>query len=83
MVCDLQGEEKPVLEDEPVISSGIGGALRVAMTKGFLEHEQIKQFKKVKNKEDLEAQNYSIEDKRYEYVFQYIMLIPITLHVKY
>lgn len=63
---NLEGEEKPVLEDEPVISSGIGGALQVAMNKGFLEHEEIKQFKRVKNKQDLEAQNYSIEDKRYD-----------------
>ena len=69
-----QGEEKPVLEDEPVISSGIGGALQVAMNKGFLEHEEIKQFKRVKNKQDLEAQNYSIEDKRYEYVFGFLLL---------
>ena len=40
----------------------------MAVTKGFLEHEKIKLHKKIKNKEDIEAQNYSIEDKRYELV---------------
>ena len=50
------------------MTSGIGAALQVAVSKGFMEHEKIKQHRLVKNKEDIEAQNYSIEDKRYELV---------------
>ena len=66
MLFSIQGEETAILEEEPVIARGMAGALAVAVNKGFLEHEQIKAFRPIKNKEEIEAQNYSIEDKRYE-----------------
>lgn len=62
----LQGEEGAILEDEPVINKGIGQALNVAVNKGFLEIEKIKMQKMSKQMLEMKAQNYSIEDKRYE-----------------
>ena len=32
----LQGEEQAVLDDEPVVSSGVGAALQLAKKKGLL-----------------------------------------------
>ncbi|KAL4237800.1 U4/U6.U5 tri-snRNP-associated protein 1 [Mactra antiquata] len=63
---NLVGEEAAILEDEPVISKGIGGALNVAVNKGFLEAEKIRPFKMSKQMMEIAAQNYSIEDKRYD-----------------
>ncbi|XP_033733717.1 U4/U6.U5 tri-snRNP-associated protein 1-like [Pecten maximus] len=62
---DIQGEEKAVLDDEPVVNQGVGAALELAMKKGYLQKEVVKQNTSSK-REELEAQNYSIEDKRYD-----------------
>ncbi|XP_021358089.1 U4/U6.U5 tri-snRNP-associated protein 1-like [Mizuhopecten yessoensis] len=62
---DIQGEEKAVLDDEPLVNQGVGAALELAMKKGYLQKEVVKQNTSA-NREELEAQNYSIEDKRYD-----------------
>jgi len=61
-----QGEDTAILDDEPVIAKGIGGALNVAVKKGFMEKEEIRTHRMSKQMMELKAQNYSIEDKRYE-----------------
>ncbi|KAK6181096.1 hypothetical protein SNE40_009028 [Patella caerulea] len=61
---DIMGEESAVLEEEPIVSEGVGAALQLAMKKGYLEKEMIKPT--TSKRVDLEAKNYSIEDKRYD-----------------
>ena len=51
-----------------IVLSGVGAALDLAVKKGYLGKEKDKTIKKGK-KNRIEADNYSIEDKRYEYVF--------------
>ncbi|XP_033632494.1 U4/U6.U5 tri-snRNP-associated protein 1-like [Asterias rubens] len=55
----------PVLEEEPTVQTGIAGALSLAMKKGYLEQEFIKTAHKSKKGEDLEAKNFTVEDKNY------------------
>ncbi|ELT94176.1 hypothetical protein CAPTEDRAFT_182381 [Capitella teleta] len=63
---EIKSEEKGVLDDEPVVNEGIAAALQLARKKGYLDHEITKQGKVNSNKHiDLEAKNYSIEDKSY------------------
>ncbi|XP_064624219.1 U4/U6.U5 tri-snRNP-associated protein 1-like isoform X2 [Lineus longissimus] len=62
---NIQEEEPPVLEEEPALTSGLIGALTVAKKKGYLNPETKKNAVANKNT-DLAAQNYSIEDKRYD-----------------
>ena len=49
-----------------MITRGIGSALSVAVSKGFMEKEEIKTTRITKQMMEIKAQNYSIEDKRYE-----------------
>lgn len=63
---NIEGEEGAILEDEPVLNKGIGQALNVAVNKGFLQKEKLKSQKMSKNMLEMTAQNYSIEDKRYD-----------------
>lgn len=65
---NITGEEQAVLDDEPVVSSGVGAALELAKKKGYIEDEEKKLAgaRRSKAKEELEVQNYSIEDKRYD-----------------
>ena len=58
-------EKAPILEEEPEVGSGLAGALKLAMKKGFLEHEKKKRAP-ARTMKHLEAQNYSIDDKNYE-----------------
>ena len=58
-------EKAPILQEEPEIGSGLVGALKLAMTKGYLEVETKKPSAACKMSH-LEAKNYSIEDKNYE-----------------
>ncbi|XP_038072240.1 U4/U6.U5 tri-snRNP-associated protein 1-like isoform X2 [Patiria miniata] len=55
----------PVLEEEPTVQMGIAGALNLAVKKGYIEQEFIKAVPKSKNVEDLEAKNFTVEDKNY------------------
>ena len=50
-----------------VFCVGLGAALDLAVRKGYLEREKGK-TKQKGSKTRIEADNYSIEDKRYEYV---------------
>jgi U4/U6.U5 tri-snRNP-associated protein 1 len=58
-------EKAPILEQEPEVGPGIAGALKLAMKKGYLEHEKLKPSAAPKMKH-LQAKNYSIEDKNYD-----------------
>lgn len=64
--ADITEEEYLAIDEEPTIDGGLGGALKLAMRKGFIEKEEIKALKICKQKADLEAKSYSIEDKKYE-----------------
>ncbi|XP_022087615.1 U4/U6.U5 tri-snRNP-associated protein 1-like [Acanthaster planci] len=55
----------PVLEEEPTVQTGIAGALNLAVKKGYIETEFIKAPLKSKKGEDLEAKNFTVEDKNY------------------
>lgn len=63
---DISVPEKAVLDDEPVVGSGVAAALLLANKKGYIDKDVMKPRPSVKNREDIEAQNYSIEDKRYD-----------------
>ncbi|KAK4337390.1 hypothetical protein RND71_043337 [Anisodus tanguticus] len=58
-------ESKPILEEEPDVSQGIAGALKLAMKKGYLDKEIKKSNMSVKNS-SLQAKNYTIEEKFYD-----------------
>ncbi|KAL8596327.1 hypothetical protein ACOMHN_062595 [Nucella lapillus] len=63
---NIMGEEKSVLEEEPIVTESIGSALKLAMRKGYLEGDSMKAPSATPKYSDLQAQNYSIEDKRYD-----------------
>jgi len=55
-------DDAPILDEEPDIGSGIGGALQLAMKKGYLEKD-MKKLNSAPRHSQLEAANYTIEDK--------------------
>ncbi|EEC09477.1 hypoxia-associated factor, putative, partial [Ixodes scapularis] len=62
----LQDREKqPILEEEPDLSVGVSGALRLAVKKGYIETEEKNSAPPTKNSE-LHAQSYTIEEKFYD-----------------
>lgn len=54
--------EVAILDEEPDVASGIAGALRLAMSKGYLEKEESNRPSNSRFAH-LQAKNYSIEDK--------------------
>lgn len=62
---DINSDDKAVLDDEPVVNQGLAAALQLADKKGYLERQSNKGTGAPRNNQ-LEAQNYSIEDKRYD-----------------
>jgi len=60
---EIKAEDKPALDDEPVLNGGLAGALRLARTKGYLDAQE-KTYKS--HHPEMEAKNFSIEDKRYD-----------------
>jgi len=58
-------DKVPILEEEPEVGTGMAGALKLAMKKGYLEQEKRKPSAPVRMKH-LQAKHYSIEDKNYE-----------------
>jgi len=52
-----------ILDEEPVAGSGMGAALKLAMSKGYLEKEETKRITISKSGQELQAQRYTIEDK--------------------
>uniref|UniRef100_A0A0B7AR91 U4/U6.U5 tri-snRNP-associated protein 1 n=1 Tax=Arion vulgaris TaxID=1028688 RepID=A0A0B7AR91_9EUPU len=64
---DIRGEEVSVLEEEPIVSEGVCAALSLAGRKGYLEAEAPKKLPTLSLKAlELQAQNYTIQDKRYD-----------------
>ena len=59
--------EVAILDEEPLVGSGVAAALKLAMSKGYLEKETLKRTSTSRFKH-LEAQHYSIEDKTHGYV---------------
>jgi len=61
--------EKSVLDEEPVLNHGLAGALQLATKKGYLDQEKLRKAAIVNSTvSQLQAQNYSIEDKKLESV---------------
>lgn len=56
--------EVPILDEEPDVSAGVGAALKLAMSKGYLEKEQNNRPSNSRLAH-LQAKHYSIEDKSY------------------
>ncbi|XP_059161083.1 U4/U6.U5 tri-snRNP-associated protein 1-like [Physella acuta] len=64
---DIRAEEAAVLEEEPIAGEGVGAALKLAIKKGYLENENPKKLPPMSTKYlELQAQNYTIQDKRYD-----------------
>ncbi|CAB3375524.1 Hypothetical predicted protein [Cloeon dipterum] len=61
---DILPPEAPILEEEPDVGSGVAGALRLAVSKGYLEKETSNKPSNSRMNH-LQAQNYSIDDKNY------------------
>jgi U4/U6.U5 tri-snRNP-associated protein 1 len=61
-LVDIQQVEAPILDAEPDLGAGVAGALRLAMSKGYLEKETTNRPSAARFSH-LQAQNYSIEDK--------------------
>lgn len=56
--------ETPILDEEPDVGSGVGAALKLAMSKGYLDKEENNRPSNSKFAH-LQARHYSIEDKTY------------------
>ena len=52
-----------ILDEEPDVGSGMAAALKLAMSKGYLEKEEKKRAGVSKSAQELLAQHYTIEDK--------------------
>ncbi|XP_067010200.2 U4/U6.U5 tri-snRNP-associated protein 1 [Anabrus simplex] len=59
---DVLPAEVPILDAEPDVGTGVAGALRLALSKGYLERETMNK-PSASRFAHLQAQNYSIEDK--------------------
>lgn len=57
-------DSKPILEPEPDLGKGVAGALRMAMSKGYIEKEENAR-PSASRFAHLQAKNYSIEDKAF------------------
>ncbi|KAI9558579.1 hypothetical protein GHT06_015367 [Daphnia sinensis] len=55
-----------ILDEEPDVGSGMAAALKLAMSKGYLEKEEKKRIVISKSAQELQAQRYTIEDKATE-----------------
>ncbi|XP_066260823.1 U4/U6.U5 tri-snRNP-associated protein 1 [Euwallacea similis] len=60
----LAPQEVQILDEEPDVSTGVGAALKLAMSKGYLDKEQNNRPSNSRFAH-LQAQHYSIEDKNY------------------
>lgn len=54
--------EVAILDEEPDVSTGMGAALKLALSKGYLEKEESNRPSNTRMAH-LQAQNYSIDDK--------------------
>ncbi|EFX76024.1 hypothetical protein DAPPUDRAFT_306323 [Daphnia pulex] len=55
-----------ILDEEPDVGSGMAAALKLAMSKGYLEKQEKKRIVISKSAQELQAQRYTIEDKAAE-----------------
>lgn len=62
--ADSVKNEIPILDEEPDVGSGVGAALKLAMSKGYLDKEQNNRPSNSRLAH-LQAKHYSIEDKSY------------------
>ncbi|XP_026282072.1 U4/U6.U5 tri-snRNP-associated protein 1 [Frankliniella occidentalis] len=60
--AEVETTETPILDPEPDLGGGMAGALRLAVSKGYLEKEILKR-PSASRFAHLQAQNYSIDDK--------------------
>lgn len=58
----LDVAEVAILDEEPDVSAGMGAALKLALSKGYLEKEESNRPSNTRMAH-LQAQNYAIEDK--------------------
>lgn len=73
--------EAAILDAEPSLGHGVGGALKLAMSKGYLQKEDNSR-PSASRFAHLQAQNYSIEDKTYGYVWNnYHSIQEAFLHI--
>lgn len=63
-LADIKPTEVPILDEEPDVGSGVGAALKLAMSKGYLDKEQNNRPSNTRFAH-LQAKHYSIEDKSY------------------
>lgn len=63
-VPQIVPQEVQILDEEPDVSTGMGAALKVAMSKGYLDKEQNNRPSNSRLAH-LQAKHYSIEDKTY------------------
>lgn len=64
MSANIAPQEVQILDEEPDVSTGVGAALKLAMSKGYLDKEQNNRPSNSRLAH-LQAQHYSIEDKTY------------------
>lgn len=60
----IGAQDVQILDEEPDVSTGVGAALKLAMSKGYLDKEQSNRPSNSRLAH-LQAKNYSIEDKSY------------------
>lgn len=65
----LELAEVAILDEEPDVGSGMGAALKLALSKGYLEKEESNRPSNTRMAH-LQAKNYSIEDKTHGYSSQ-------------
>lgn len=65
-------EEVAILDEEPDVGAGVANALRLALSKGYLEKEEHNRPSNSKMAH-LQAKNYSIEDKNMGYKLHIIL----------
>lgn len=59
---NLEVAEVAILDEEPDVSAGMGAALKLALSKGYLEKEESNRPSNTRMAH-LQAKNYAIEDK--------------------
>lgn len=71
-------EDRAILDEEPDVGAGVANALRLALSKGYLEKEEKNRPSNTKMAH-LQAKNYSIEDKAAGWVVLSFTLMELLL----
>lgn len=56
-------KNQPILEEEPDVRVGVAGALKLAMTKGYLDKESNKSIGAARSASSITVKSYTIEEK--------------------